>query len=280
MGNARRLPRLRRPLVAGDGRRGFGGGGQRGPVAVLLVVVLACAALGVVGLGVEHRLQPTSLIVGGTDSARGQALAEAHFGDSSNFAVLLRGPAAAIERQGPGRRLALGPRSGRLPAPGAAAGDHPARLPPAAGRGDARHRAGPRKDAGSAGAPAAGSRPIRVRERIASAAERIACGDRAGRADRRAAAADRPPARLPLGPRRGDPAGARRPHRPCRPRRARPARLGDDDRSALARRLHDDGPGARPPPEGSALPSTAPFTTSSPRPAPSPSWAFGSPVCR
>ena len=107
MGNARRLPRLRRPLVADDGLRGSGGGGRRGLVAALLAVVLACGALGIVGLGVEHRLQPTSLIVAGTDSARGQALAEAHFGDSSPFAVLLRGPAAAIERQGPGLVRAL-----------------------------------------------------------------------------------------------------------------------------------------------------------------------------
>jgi RND superfamily putative drug exporter len=102
MGNDRRLPRLRRPRAADDdGRRGAGGAGWRGPASVLLAVVLACGALGALGLGVEHRLEPTSLIVGGTDSARGQELAEEHFGDSSPFAVLLRGPAAAIERQGP-----------------------------------------------------------------------------------------------------------------------------------------------------------------------------------
>jgi RND superfamily putative drug exporter len=74
---------------------------------VLAAVLLGCGALAVVGLGVEGRLQPTSLIVPGTASARGQALAEAHFGDSSPFAVLLRGPAAAIERQGPGLVRAL-----------------------------------------------------------------------------------------------------------------------------------------------------------------------------
>jgi RND superfamily putative drug exporter len=106
MGNDRRLPRLRRPRAADDGPRGAGGG-WRGSAAVLLVVAFACGALGVVGLGVEHRLQPTSLTVGGTDSARGQELAEEHFGDSSPFAVLLRGPAAAIERQGPGLVRAL-----------------------------------------------------------------------------------------------------------------------------------------------------------------------------
>jgi RND superfamily putative drug exporter len=66
-----------------------------------LVVLICCGALGLAGLGVEDRLQPTSLIVPGTESARGQALAEEHFGDSSPFAVLLRGPATSIERQGP-----------------------------------------------------------------------------------------------------------------------------------------------------------------------------------
>src|SRR3954447_17503651 len=65
-----------------------------------LVVLSCCAALGILGLGVEDRLEPTSLIVRGTPSAHGQTLAEEHFGASSPFAVLLRGPAGAIDRQG------------------------------------------------------------------------------------------------------------------------------------------------------------------------------------
>ena len=73
----------------------------RTAVIGLVVVLASCVALGIAGLGVEDRLQPTSLIVGGTESARGQALAEEHFGSSSPFAVLLRGPAPAIDRQGP-----------------------------------------------------------------------------------------------------------------------------------------------------------------------------------
>jgi putative drug exporter of the RND superfamily len=77
-------------------RRGFAG-----PVLGLVVVLICCVALGIAGLGVEDRLQPTSLIVPGTASDRGQELAEEHFGTSSPFAVLLRGPAAAIDRQGP-----------------------------------------------------------------------------------------------------------------------------------------------------------------------------------
>src|SRR4051794_20308363 len=79
----------------------------RTAVIGLVVVLICCGALGIAGLGVEDRLQPTSLIVPGTESAEGQALAEEHFGDSSPFAVLLRGPAGAIDRQGPSLVRAL-----------------------------------------------------------------------------------------------------------------------------------------------------------------------------
>jgi putative drug exporter of the RND superfamily len=58
-------------------------------------------ALGVLGIGVEGKLQPTSLSIPGTASARGQQLSERHFGNSSPFAILLLGPARSIERQGP-----------------------------------------------------------------------------------------------------------------------------------------------------------------------------------
>ena len=74
---------------------------SRGVLFGPLVVLICCAVLAIVGLGVEERLQPTSLIVSGTSSAEGQELAEEHFGPSSPFAVLLRGPDGAIERQGP-----------------------------------------------------------------------------------------------------------------------------------------------------------------------------------
>ena len=65
------------------------------------------AALGVLGLGVESRLQPTSLSVPDTPSAKGSALLRAHFGDSAPFAILLRGPAGALDRQGPALVRAL-----------------------------------------------------------------------------------------------------------------------------------------------------------------------------
>jgi RND superfamily putative drug exporter len=64
-------------------------------------------ALGIAGLGVDEKLRPTSLSIPGTESARAEALLQRHFGDSSPFAVLLRGPAAAIDRQGPALVAAL-----------------------------------------------------------------------------------------------------------------------------------------------------------------------------
>ncbi len=69
-------------------------------LATLATTLIAVAVLGLIGLGVEDRLSPTSLEIGGTSSAGGEALAHQHFGDSSPFAVMLGGPAPAIERQG------------------------------------------------------------------------------------------------------------------------------------------------------------------------------------
>jgi putative drug exporter of the RND superfamily len=69
---------------------------------VTLAVAMACVAvLGAIGLDVKDHLEPTSLEVAGTTSARGDALLREHFGESSPFVILLRGPAAALDRQGP-----------------------------------------------------------------------------------------------------------------------------------------------------------------------------------
>jgi hypothetical protein len=64
---------------------------HRRPLAGLLGVLLACLILGVLGLGVEEKLQPLSLEVPGTSASDGEMLAQSHFGDSSPFIVLLRG---------------------------------------------------------------------------------------------------------------------------------------------------------------------------------------------
>jgi putative drug exporter of the RND superfamily len=72
---------------------------RRRATAILGVTLLLVAVLGVIGLGVEDHLQPTSLAISGTSSEKGEALAAESFGDSSPLAVLLRGPSAAVERQ-------------------------------------------------------------------------------------------------------------------------------------------------------------------------------------
>jgi RND superfamily putative drug exporter len=73
----------------------------RHPRGVLAVAVVALVTLGLIGTGVEGRLDPTTLNVPGTASSRAEALLQRHFGDSAPFAILLRGPAKAIDRQGP-----------------------------------------------------------------------------------------------------------------------------------------------------------------------------------
>jgi RND superfamily putative drug exporter len=73
----------------------------RHPRRVLGAAAVAIVALGLLGTGVESRLQPTSLSVPGSPSARGGDLLKVHFGDSAPFAILLRGPAPALDRQGP-----------------------------------------------------------------------------------------------------------------------------------------------------------------------------------
>jgi putative drug exporter of the RND superfamily len=68
---------------------------------VLAVAVLLLAVLGLAGIGVNDRLDPTAIEVPGTESFRGNELLREHFGDSAPFAILLEGPPAAINRQGP-----------------------------------------------------------------------------------------------------------------------------------------------------------------------------------
>ena len=73
----------------------------RHPRAVLAIAALVLAVLGIIGTGVDSRLSPTSLDIPGTPSSRANAVLREHFGRSAPFAVLLRGPAAALDRQGP-----------------------------------------------------------------------------------------------------------------------------------------------------------------------------------
>ncbi|HET7120930.1 MAG TPA: MMPL family transporter [Solirubrobacterales bacterium] len=65
------------------------------------MAVVVLLALGLIGTGVESRLDPTTIDIPGTPSAHGEKLLRAHFGESAPFAILLQGPAAAIDQQGP-----------------------------------------------------------------------------------------------------------------------------------------------------------------------------------
>jgi len=73
----------------------------RHPKSVLAVAAVLLASLAAIGVGVEDRLDPTTLDVPGTESLRAGEMAREHFGDSAPFAILLRGPSEAIDRQGP-----------------------------------------------------------------------------------------------------------------------------------------------------------------------------------
>jgi putative drug exporter of the RND superfamily len=81
--------------------------GERGsallphPRRVLAAAVLVLVVLGIVGAGVEGKLSPTSLEIPGTSSARANRMLREHFGESAPFVILLRGPAKALDRQGP-----------------------------------------------------------------------------------------------------------------------------------------------------------------------------------
>jgi RND superfamily putative drug exporter len=73
----------------------------RHPRRVLVISFLALVALGLVGSGVENRLEPTTLNIPGTESSRSTDLLRQHFGATMPFVILLRGPAGALDRQGP-----------------------------------------------------------------------------------------------------------------------------------------------------------------------------------
>jgi RND superfamily putative drug exporter len=91
----------------GRKRPGDTGKGQRQPWLlrhpreILLVAAIILATLAAFGTGVDSRLAPTSLDVPGSASAEAEAMLEEHFGPSAPFAILLQGPASALEEQGP-----------------------------------------------------------------------------------------------------------------------------------------------------------------------------------
>jgi putative drug exporter of the RND superfamily len=99
--------RLRRRRGRGHGEAGRDAAtGRRGallrhPRRVLAAAFVVLVVLGAIGIGVEGKLSPTSLEIPGTSSSRANRMLREHFGDSSPFVILLRGPAPALDRQGP-----------------------------------------------------------------------------------------------------------------------------------------------------------------------------------
>ena len=74
---------------------------------MLATALVALVALGAIGAGVEGKLSPTSLEIPGTASSRANEMLREHFGESAPFVILLRGPAKALDRQGPALIRAL-----------------------------------------------------------------------------------------------------------------------------------------------------------------------------
>ena len=63
--------------------------------------MVVLATLAVIGNGVTKRLDPTTLNVPGGTATEANRLLEEHFGPSASFAILLQGPAAGLDEQGP-----------------------------------------------------------------------------------------------------------------------------------------------------------------------------------
>lgn len=73
----------------------------RRPRAVLATCLSIAAVLTLIGLGVSHSLSPSVVVVPGTESSRAQQLANQRFGPTDLVPILLQGPAAQLNRQGP-----------------------------------------------------------------------------------------------------------------------------------------------------------------------------------
>ena len=73
----------------------------RRPAVALTAWLTLAAVLAVIGLGVSHTLSPSVTVVPGTQSARAQQLASATFGPTQLMPILLEGPTARLNRQGP-----------------------------------------------------------------------------------------------------------------------------------------------------------------------------------
>ena len=77
------------------------------PKTALVAWLLAGVALTLIGFGVAKSLSPSVTVVPGTQSSRAVKLSNATFGPTQQLPILLEGPKAALNRQGPKLVIAL-----------------------------------------------------------------------------------------------------------------------------------------------------------------------------
>src|ERR1039458_35650 len=82
----------------------------RRPKLSLALWSLIAIVLTLIGFGVSSTLSPSITVVPGTQSSRAQQLANAQFGPSQLVPIMLEGPAAQLNRQGPSLVRALSKR--------------------------------------------------------------------------------------------------------------------------------------------------------------------------
>jgi RND superfamily putative drug exporter len=83
----------------------------RRPLIALLCTLVVGGGLSLVALGIEDSLSPSITTVPGTESSHAADLSESEFGPSTLVPVLLEGPKAELNRQGPALVRALSERS-------------------------------------------------------------------------------------------------------------------------------------------------------------------------
>jgi putative drug exporter of the RND superfamily len=83
----------------------------RRPKLALAVWLVVGVALTLIGLGVSSSMSPSVTVVPGTQSSRAQQLANAQFGPTQLVPILLEGPKAQLDRQGPALVRALDKRA-------------------------------------------------------------------------------------------------------------------------------------------------------------------------
>ena len=82
----------------------------RRPFVAFAIWLAVAAALAAIGLGVSYSLSPTIVVVPGSETARAEHLAESNFGPSVLVPVMLEGPKAELDKQGPALVKALAAR--------------------------------------------------------------------------------------------------------------------------------------------------------------------------